>query len=110
MALATSEKKGGPFTKNDQEKRRNEVYRLHFEYSYSAVKIAELMKVNRNTIHKDIQYWYAKIAKKHNIFNPEYTVIKNIQRFEIQRTRLENSLIRQNHSKKNLQSNVSFLT
>jgi len=33
-------KKGGPYTKKEQEARRNEVFRLHFELGHSAVKIA----------------------------------------------------------------------
>ena len=30
---------GGPYTKNDRVKRRNEVFRLHFSIGYSAVKL-----------------------------------------------------------------------
>ena len=51
-----NEKDGGPYTKDERTKRQNEVARLHFEYGYSAVKIAEMMKVNRNTINSDIKY------------------------------------------------------
>ena len=47
-------KKGGPYSKHDRDARRNEVYKLHFEYGYSARKIADLMKVNRNTVNGDI--------------------------------------------------------
>ena len=47
----------GPYTKQELENRRNEVYRLHFEYRYSVRKIAELMKINRNTINGDIKHW-----------------------------------------------------
>ena len=56
-------KKGGPYSKTDRQTRREEVYRLHFEYGYSALKISELMKINRNTINGDIQYWYSKVVK-----------------------------------------------
>jgi len=58
MALEVQSKKGGPYTKREQEKRRDEVCRLHFEYSYSAKKISELIKVNRNTINSDIKQLY----------------------------------------------------
>src|SRR4029077_18496830 len=81
-------KKGGPYTKTQREKRQQEVYRLHFEYGYSAKKIAELMKVNRNTVNGDIDYWYSKIFKNTNIFDPDAMVIVNLERLEIQRTRL----------------------
>jgi len=43
MALV-QKKKGGPYTKNEKTKRQNEVYRLHFERGYSAVKISDMMK------------------------------------------------------------------
>ncbi len=58
MALEVQSKKGGPYTKREQEKRRDEVCRLHFEYGYSAKKISELIKVNRNTINSDIKQLY----------------------------------------------------
>jgi len=85
-------KKGGPYSKHEKEKRRNEVYRLHFEYGYSARKIAEFMKVNRNTINVDINYWYSNILKRTDIFQPEYAVIITLQRFEIQRSRLREKI------------------
>ncbi len=85
-------KKGGPYTRSQRDQRRQEVYRLHFEYGYSAKKIAELMKVNRNTVNGDIYYWYSKIHKNRNIFNPEDVIIINLERLEIQRTRLREQL------------------
>lgn len=58
MALE-QEKKGGPYTKDERETRQKEVSRFYFEFGYSAVKIADLMKVNRNTINEDIKYLYS---------------------------------------------------
>ncbi len=78
----------GPYSKQEKESRRDETYRLHFDYGYSARKISELMKVNRNTINGDISYWYSKIASTHNIFDPEMNIIVNLRRLEVQRTRL----------------------
>lgn len=85
-------KKGGPYTQTQRDQRRQEVYRLHFEYGYPAKKIAELMKVNRNTVNGDIDYWYSKIYKNTNIFNPEAVIIINLERLEIQRSRLREQL------------------
>ena len=87
-----SAKKGGPYSKNDKDKRMNEVYRLHFEYGYSARKIAEMMKVNRNTINGDIDYWFSRIAKNVSFFNPAKMIITGIGRMEIQLTRLREQL------------------
>lgn len=90
-AFAEHRKKGGPYNKKDRLARRNEVYRLHFEYGYSAVKIANLMNVNRNTINGDIDYWYSKILKT-NRLEPESYILINIKRLETQRTRLREDL------------------
>ena len=85
-------KKGGPYSKNDKDKRMNEVYRLHFEYGYSARKIAEMMNVNRNTINGDIDYWFSRISKDVNLFDPSTMIIRGVARMEIQLTRLREQL------------------
>lgn len=85
-------KKGGPYSKDEKAKRLDEVHRLHFEYGYSARKISELMKVNRNTINGDIDFWYGKILTKSNFLEPEMAVTVNLQRFNIQRSRLRERL------------------
>src|SRR2546427_6719750 len=56
-------KKGGPYDKKRRFFRRQEVYRLHFERGIPAIKIADLMKINRNTINNDIRFWFCTIAK-----------------------------------------------
>lgn len=82
-------KKGGPYSKGEKEKRRQEVYKLHFDYGYSARRISEMMKINRNTINGDIAYWYIRIFKTYNKpMNPEIAVMLNIERLDIQRSRL----------------------
>ncbi len=83
--------KRGPYTKQQLEKRKDEVYRLHFEYGYSARKIAELMKINRNTINGDIKHWYSKIAKANDV-QPESTIFTILERLDIQRTRIREYL------------------
>jgi len=88
----TRRKKGGPYTKQEIIDRKNEVYRLHFEYGYSARKIADFMKVNRNTVNGDIDYWYSKIVDNINTFDPSYAIMVNLQRLDIQRSRLREQL------------------
>lgn len=85
-------KKGGPYSKNDKDKRMNEVYRLHFEYGYSARKIAELMNVNRNTINVDIDYWFSGSARSINIIDPAKMIVIGIIRMGTQLTRLREQL------------------
>ena len=82
----------GPYSPHDKEIRRNEVYRFHFEFGYSARKISELMKINRNTINGDLQYWYAKVVNKAELTNPQYWIVRKLERFEIQRTRIREQL------------------
>lgn len=84
----TRQKKGGPYNKKDRHLRRQEVYRLHFEHGYSAVKIAELMKINRHTVDDDISYWYSKLKNNWDELHIESLLLKQILRMEDQRTRL----------------------
>ncbi len=86
-----SKKKGGPYPKKEQEDRRSKVYNLHFEQAYSAIKIAEMLQINRNTINEDIHFLYDEIGKQ----IPKVTsslVLKQFERFEIQYARLSYGL------------------
>jgi len=91
MALA-QKKMGGPYPKSEQRKRREEVYKLHFDYGYSARKIAEFLQINRGTINRDVMFWYADVTKKWRHVDPEFFVMRQIERFQIQRTRLRKQL------------------
>ena len=88
MALVESIKKGGRYTIKEQEERRIQVYHLHFEENRTAVKIAELLGVNRNTINDDIRYWHSQLSHEFNAQNITAKMTKQIQRIEMQRDRL----------------------
>jgi hypothetical protein len=92
MALAEEVKKGGRYTKKEQEERKIKVYYLHFEQNKSAVKIAELLNVNRNTINEDIRYWHQQVAGEFKAQDLKAKLTKQIQRMEIQRDRLLDDL------------------
>ena len=81
-------KKGGPYSNEERRKRRNEVFRLHFELGYSATKIAESMKINRNTINSDISNLYTQLAKEWQSYDIEAWMMKQNHRMESQRNRL----------------------
>jgi hypothetical protein len=98
MAATIEVKKGGPYTKKEQEERRKEVYRLHFELGYSAVKIADLLKFNRNTINTDIDFLYSQLAEQWNMYDTNSLIIKQVQRLELQRSRLLEELDKQEES------------
>jgi len=85
-------KKGGPYSKGNRLARRKEVHRLHFEYGYTASQVADLMKVNRNTIYADLNYWYEQSFLNVNRYDPSEAIQINIQRLDVQRTRLREQL------------------
>ena len=82
------EKKGGPYTKKEQEERKIQVYHLHFEENKTAVEIAELLNVNRNTINDDIKYWHQQLVIEFKAQDLTAKMTKQIHRIEIQRDRL----------------------
>jgi len=95
-------KKGGPYNKNDKDGRQLEVRRPHFEYGYSAVKISEMMKVNRNTINSDIKFWYDEISNEWKDFDIKSWYIKQLERLESTRARLMEQLDAQEELKSRL--------
>jgi len=92
MALVGQIKKGGPYSKHDRQKRQNEIFRLHFEKGYSGLKIAEFLKVNRNTVNEDIKNWYLELSKEFGNENTKNWLLKQIFRFDSQRNRLIENL------------------
>ena len=95
MATVAEKKNGGPYTKDERTKRQNEVSRLYFEYGYSATKISEMMRVNRNTINGDIKYLYSNI-KEELRQDSEGFILKQIGRLESQRSRIVKKITEKN--------------
>ena len=85
-------RKGGPHLKHKREKRRNEVFKLHFKYGNSAVSISQLLKANRNTINSDINYWYRKMQVQWENTDNESWLMKQVYRMEYQRSELMHDL------------------
>lgn len=88
MALVEPTKKGGPYSKKEREDRRMQVYHLHFEENLSAVKIAEMLDVNRNTVNDDITFWYSQLSNALKSQDVGANIAKQIQRTDLQRERL----------------------
>jgi len=88
MAQQLQQKKGGPYPKNQQEKRRQQVYELHFEKGYSAVSIANELDVNRNTINEDIKFWQMQFASQFQDQDLGGIILKQIEKLEVQKKRL----------------------
>jgi len=91
--LVKPRQKFAPYTKAQRQDRRKEVYRLHVELGLPAVKIAELMKVDRNTINSDIRTIYQDIAEPDGTVGDAYN--KFASRLESQRSRLLEYLSKQ---------------
>jgi len=92
MALEIKSKKGGPYTKQEQEERRDEVFKLHFEYGYSATQISEMLKINRNTINSDVSFLYSKVYDEMGKVTYGKWMNKQLTRLESQRVRLRKEL------------------
>lgn len=78
----------GPWSKRDKEARREKVYLLHFDYNFSARKIADMMKIQRNTVNSDLTYLYSKIVESKNIIDPATAIVITLERLDIQYERL----------------------
>ncbi|KAF6242702.1 hypothetical protein C6988_05795 [Nitrosopumilus sp. b1] len=100
--MAEIEHKGGPYTKPEQDARRKEVARLHFEFGYSARKIADMMNINRNTIMADIKYHYDNI-KDEIIQEKDDWVLQQKGRLEAQRSRVMQYILEGNGDKLKLE-------
>jgi len=86
--MSETAKKGGRYTKKDREERKLQVFHLHFEESKSAVEIAKLLNVNRNTINDDISYWYQQVGNQQNVKDITPKVTRQILLIHLQRDRL----------------------
>ncbi len=82
----------GPHSAAEKLARRNEISRYHFDYGYSARKIADILKINRNTVNSDIQFLYSQSARNWVSYEPEKWVQIHTSRLELQRTRLREML------------------
>lgn len=82
--------KFAPFTRSQRRKRRVEVYKLQFERGMPATRIAELMKVDRNTINNDLKILYRGALNDYNLddMNLDEIVQKQLLKLETQRDRL----------------------
>lgn len=86
--ISENQKRGGPYNKNDRAKRQAEVYRLHVELSYSAPKIAEMMKINIKTVYKDIKAINKRLGIEWRHLGADAVFMKQVNRLEQQRQRL----------------------
>jgi len=87
-----SGRRRGPYSKQDKQSRRNEVLKLHFEYGYSARKIADMMNMSRNTVNSDVNYWYSKLEQEFESVSVDACMAKITNRLESQRSRLREEL------------------
>lgn len=92
MALIEPMKKGGPYTILEQLERKMQVFHLHYEEKKSALKIAEFLNVNRNTVNDDIKFWYRQLDVEPNGIDITAKMIDQVHRMERQRNRLEDYL------------------
>ena len=85
--MEIAQKQGGPYTKNEQDERRNKVYNMYFEKGFSAIKIAIELKVNRNTINQDVKFLRSELTQKDQI-KPAIWLLEQKEHLEQQKDRL----------------------
>jgi len=88
MALAEQNKKGGPYTKKEQEERRKQVFNLHYEKNYPIVKIASILNVSRNTISDDVKQWNKQFTEEFEHIDISTWMASHLLRLESQKMRL----------------------
>src|SRR4029078_12903362 len=89
LDLVKPRHKFAPFTHVERKQRRDEVYKLHFEHGMPATRIAEVMKVDRNTINNDLKILYNKVTRDYNSDKSFDDILeKQLLRLETQRDRL----------------------
>ena len=81
-------KKGGPYTKKQQNQRRDQVYDLYFLKGEHIATISEILEVNRNTIANDIRYLNSIMAEDWSSKDFSSWVLTSIERLEEQKRRL----------------------
>jgi len=84
----SEEKRGGPYTKPQQEKRREQVYQMYFEKGLSAVSIARELGVNRNTVNEDVRFLCSEISSEYRKERLSEMASGHLERFELQRERM----------------------
>ena len=84
----SEEKRGGPYTKPQQEKRRMQVYEMYFEKGRSAASIARELGVNRNTVNEDVKELSKQFVEEMNQHSVRDLLTRQMQRIELQRERL----------------------
>ena len=87
----SSKKEGGPYSKQQQAERRKKVNELYFEKNLSALKIAEMLGVNRNTITEDIKLAYLQTSESF----PDDSILiflHSIKKMESQRMDIQKQL------------------
>ena len=94
-----SAKKGGPYTEPQKLERQNKVYHLHFEKGYSAVRIAEELGVNRNTINSDIKELFIQLADELPKCDLASLFLLQLHALKAQKARLVDSLANQSEQK-----------
>jgi len=88
MALDEQIKKGGPYTKKEQDERRNQVFDLYYNKNYPMIKIANVLNVSRNTISEDVKHWQMQFAEEIEHVDISTWITSHILRLETQKIRI----------------------
>ena len=85
-------KTGGRYTKPEQEERRNKVFEYYFQKGLSALEIADILVVNRNTVNADVSYLCSELLKGDKQTYYRNGLEKQFTKLEFQKSRLQKEL------------------
>jgi len=88
--LVKPRKKFAPYTKEERAKRLKAVSKYYFEFGKGGVEIAEILKVDKNTVYSDLRKLHSEFASQNPGLLDEYTKFQ--VRLQLQRSRLVEQL------------------
>ena len=90
--IKKSTKRDGPYSKIKREKIIDKIASWYIDFNYSARQIAKITDSNRNTVNRYIKSLNLEIVKGIGSENLNFRIFKQMQSFELQKTRLREDL------------------
>jgi len=92
MSKIITSKRGGPYSKKEQQDRRDKVSEMYYAKGMSIQEISKELKVNRNTISEDLKVIRRATASKYEVETVQDHFIEQIEALRAQKNRLTKAL------------------
>ena len=90
--MEENKRKGGRYTQEERDRRREAVYRMHFVEKQVANQIAARLGVNRHTVNADIKWLHQRLLERYHADDPNSMISMQMVALEERRDRLAGSL------------------